>query len=514
MPNGASTLDLLSRARRPARLAAAAGLALLLVAGLSAGTPIRLAANAPHSAPRLLENSQPFSFADLVERVSPAVVSITSDSVTTAGDQDDQDDDNGPDNVPEPFRQFFNQFYHNRQQGPQRVISAGSGFIIDKSGLVVTNNHVIDKAKKITVKLADGRNFQARLIGTDPATDIALLKIKSDKPFPTVEFADDRKLRVGDWVVAVGNPFGLSNTVTAGIVSSIGRDIGQGEYDDFIQIDASINRGNSGGPAFNLRGQVIGMNSDFFSPSGGSVGIGFAIPASTIHNVVAALQAHGHVSRGWLGVSIQSVTPEIAASLGLKNAKGALIAEVEAKGPADKAGFKQGDIITDLNGRSIRDNRDLTRKVALLPAGKTASFSVLRNGKPMTLTAMIALRPDEKVAARAFDNPAAPGATAKTMGLGLAALTPNARKAYNLGDDAHGTVITSVDPDSDAAENGLQPGDVVVRIGGQEVTGPADVENGVAAAKKSGRKSVLLLIAGADGGSRFVALKFAASKGG
>ncbi len=514
MPSGASNLDLLFRARRPARLMAAAGLATLLLAGLGAGMPIRLAANQTPNAPRLLENSQPFSFADLVERVSPAVVSITSDSVTTAGDRDDGDDSDVPDNVPEPFRQFFNQFYRNRQQGPQRVISAGSGFIIDKSGLVVTNNHVIDKAKKITVKLADGRNLQARLIGTDPATDIALLKIKSDKPFPTVEFADDRKLRVGDWVVAVGNPFGLSNTVTAGIVSSIGRDIGQGEYDDFIQIDASINRGNSGGPAFNLRGQVIGMNSDFFSPSGGSVGIGFAIPASTIHNVVAALQAHGHVSRGWLGVSIQSVTPEIATSLGLKNAKGALIAEVEANGPADKAGFKQGDIITLLNGKSIQDNRDLTRKVALLPVGKIASFSVLRDGKPMTLTAMIMLRPDEKVAARAFDNPAAPGATAKTMGLGLAALTPNARKAYNLNDDAQGAVITSVDPDSDAAENGLQPGDVVVRIGGQKVAGPADVESGVAEAKKSGRKSVLLLIAGADGGSHFVALKFAAAKNG
>jgi len=245
-------------------------------------TPTMVAANDSDArAPRMLENSAPFSFADLVERVSPAVVTITSETTTT-------DSDGDADNIPAPFRDLFNQFNQGRQQPlqPRKAVSMGSGFIIDKSGIIVTNNHVIDGAKKITIKLPDGRSFDAKLIGADAATDVAVVKVKSDKPLPTVEFGDDRQLRVGDWVVAVGNPSGLSNSVTAGIVSSIGRDIGSGQYNDFIQIDAPINRGNSGGPTFDLRGQVVGMNSMIYSPSGGSVGIGFAIPASTIHDVI------------------------------------------------------------------------------------------------------------------------------------------------------------------------------------------------------------------------------------
>src|SRR5580693_10793935 len=434
---------LLSRFPKPSlrqrRLAAMGTAAAVVVIGLgafallppvraiqTAGEPTMVAANDSDSgarAPRMLENSAPFSFADLVERVSPAVVTITSETTTTDSDMDS-------DNIPAPFRDLYNQFNNGQKPQPHRALSAGSGFIIDKAGFVVTNNHVVDASKKITVKLPDGRSFTAKLIGTDPATDIALIKITSDKPLPTVEFGDDRALRVGDWVVAVGNPFGLSNSVTAGIVSSIGRDIGAGNYNDFIQIDAPINRGNSGGPTFDLRGQVIGMNSMIFSPSGGSVGIGFAIPASTIHDVVGQLQAHGHVSRGWLGVSIQSVTPEIASSLGLKDAKGALVAEVVPNGPAAKGGFEQGDIILSINGVAVEDNRDLTRKVALVPSGQSAVFAINRQGQVKTLKADIGNRPDDKVASDAPNPAPGPVATGNAMGLGLASLTPEARKTF------------------------------------------------------------------------------------
>jgi serine protease Do len=503
--------------RTRARLLAMGSAAAILVVGLgafallpqtrptrvadTAAAPVQVAANDTHATPRMLENSSPFSFADLVERVSPAVVTITSETMTTEGDSDDQQE-----NLPQPFRDLFNQFNQQHPQKPHKAISAGSGFIIDKTGLIVTNNHVVDNGKKITVKLPDGRSFEAKLMGTDPATDIALLKVKSDKPLPTVEFGDDRQLRVGDWVVAVGNPFGLSNSVTAGIVSSIGRDIGAGNYNDFIQIDAPINRGNSGGPTFDLRGQVIGMNSMIFSPSGGSVGIGFAIPAATIHDVVGQLQAHGKVSRGWLGVSIQSVTPEIASSMGIKDSKGALVADVVPGGPAAKAGFEQGDIVTAINGQSVEDNRDLTRKVALVPSGQSATFTVVRQGKMQNLKADIGNRPDDKVAANTPIPASGPASTGNAMGLGLASLTPDARKTFNLSEATTGVLITKVDPNSDAADKGLQAGDVVQRIGGHTVHTPADVQSGVAEAQKGGRKSVLLLVASSQGGSRFVAV--------
>jgi serine protease Do len=465
--------------------------------------PIQFAANDTSGAhaPRMLDNSSPFSFADLVERVSPAVVTITSETMTTASD----DDTDTPENLPEPFRDLFNQFNKQQPQAPHKEISAGSGFIIDKSGLIVTNNHVIDASKKITVKLPDGRSFTAKLIGTDPATDIALIKITSDKPLPTVEFGDDRQLRVGDWVVAVGNPFGLSNSVTAGIVSSIGRDIGAGNYNDFIQIDAPINRGNSGGPTFDLRGQVVGMNSMIFSPSGGSVGIGFAIPASTIHDVVAQLQAHGRVARGYLGVEIQSVTPEIASSLGLKDSKGAIVASVVPNGPAAKAGIEQGDVVTAIDGKAVEDSRDLTRRVADVAAGASADFTVDRQGQTKTIKAEIGARPDDKVAANEPATPSAMPATGTAMGLGLAAVTPDARKTFNLADSVTGVVITKVDPSSDAADKGLQPGDVVLKVGSRLVKTPQDVQAGVSEAQKGGRKSVLLLVA-SQGASRFVAV--------
>jgi len=471
----------------------------------TAGTPTMLAANESDSrAPRMLENSAPFSFADLVERVSPAVVTIKSETTTT-------DNDNEMDNVPAPFRDFFNQFNNGQKpQQPHRALSAGSGFIIDKAGYVVTNNHVVDASKKITVTLPDKREFIAKLVGTDPVTDVALLKITSDRPLPMVEFGDDKKLRVGDWVVAVGNPYGLSNSVTAGIVSSLGRNIESSQqYTNFIQIDAPINRGNSGGPTFDLRGQVIGMNSMIFSPSGGSIGIGFAIPASLIHDVVAQLKEHGRVTRGYLGVNIQPVTPDIAASLGIKEAKGALVAEVVAGGPAAKAGFEQGDIVTAINGQAVEDATDLTRKVASVPTGQTATFSVARQGKPMQIKATIGTRPDAQQLASL-----APGkdgmmspSSANAAGLGLSSLTPESKKNFNIAENVvAGAVITKVDPDSDAADKGLQPGDVVLRVGSRIVRSPADFQVGVAEAKKGGRTNVLLLVAHSQGGTGFVAI--------
>jgi serine protease Do len=503
---------------RQRRLIAMGSAAAIVVVGLgafallppvqhiqTAGAPMLVAANDTdvHANPRMLENSAPFSFADLVERVSPAVVTITSETTTT--DADSEED------IPAPFRDLFNQFNQGQQKPqPHRAVSAGSGFIIDKAGFVVTNNHVIDASKKITVKLPDGRSFTAKLVGTDPVTDIALLKINSATPLPTVEFGNDKQLRVGDWVVAVGNPFGLSNSVTAGIVSSLGRNIESSQqYTNFIQIDAPINRGNSGGPTFDLRGQVIGMNSMIFSPSGGSVGIGFAIPASLIHDVVAQLKAHGHVTRGWLGVEIQPVTPEIASTLGLKDSKGAIVASVVPGGPAAKAGFEQGDIVTAIDGQGVDDATDLTRRVAGVPTGQTATFSINRQGKAQTIKAMIGTRPDEQRLASnapAAGNGFAP-ASASAAGLALSSLTPETKKAFSIDDKVvSGAVITKVDPDSDAADKGLQPGDVVVKIGNRAVKSPADFQTGVTEAKKGGHSSVLLLVQRSQGGTAFVAI--------
>jgi serine protease Do len=461
---------------------------------------------APHpTTPRMIESGAPFSFADLVERVSPAVVTITVE------EQVKQQAGFDPDQIPEPFRDFFNQFGgQGRQQGaPRKAIAMGSGFVINKDGFIVTNNHVVENGKKITVKFPDGREFAAKLIVTDPATDVALLKVKGDKPFPSVEFGDDRQVRVGDWVVAVGNPFGLSNTVTAGIVSSIGRDVGNGPYTDFIQIDAPINRGNSGGPTFNIQGKVIGMNSMIFSPSGGSVGIGFAIPASTIHDVVAQLQAHGRVARGYLGVEIQSITPEMAASLGSKNMKGAIVASVSPGGPAAQAGVVAGDIVLAVNGKPVEDSRDLTRRVAGLSAGSSAAFTIVRSGATRTINVKIGAKKDMRVASNAPHQDGHPATTAQAMGLGLAAVTPETRRAFNLGDNVNGVVVTKVDPNSDAADKGLEPGDVLVSIANHPVRSPQDVKASIAAAQAAHRDTVLVLVTG-QGGQRFVAIKLGA----
>jgi serine protease Do len=501
------------------RLMASAVGGAMVVLGLGAFSLLPIAAQAPHapapqqhvvqqqpvrpSTPRMIESGAPFSFADLVERVSPSVVTITVE------EQVNQQPGFDPDDIPAPFRNFFNQFGQGQQSVPQKAVAMGSGFVIDKSGYIVTNNHVVEGGKKITVKFSDGHEYEAKLIGTDPATDIALLKVKADRPLPAVEFGDDRQARVGDWVIAVGNPFGLSNTVTAGIISSIGRDVGNGPYTDFIQIDAPINRGNSGGPTFDIQGKVIGMNSMIFSPSGGSVGIGFAIPSSTIHDVVAQLQAHGHVSRGYLGVEIQSITPEMAASFSNKSMKGAIVASVTPGGPAAQAGFMPGDIVLAVNGKPVEDSRDLTRRVASLPAGASAAFTIVRNGVSKNLNAKIGVRKDDRVASNTPQQHGAPPSTAEAMGLGLAAVTPETRRAYNLGNGVNGVVITRVDPNSDAADKGLQPGDVVVSVGNRPVHSPQEVKATVQAAQAAGRNTVLVLVAG-EAGQRFVAIKLGA----
>jgi serine protease Do len=504
--------------RASSRFLAAASVGAILVTGLGAFSLLPGSKPAPHPAPqvqaapapprgtpRMLENGAPFSFADLVERVSPSVVTVTVE------EEIQPTQDMVPDNLPEPFRNFFNQFGggNNQPARPRKAVAMGSGFIVDKSGYIVTNNHVVQDGKKITVRLPDGREFDGHVVGADQATDVAVLKVKSDKPLPAVEFADDRQVRVGDWVIAVGNPFGLSNTVTAGIVSSIGRDVGNGPYTDFLQIDAPINRGNSGGPTFNLQGRVIGMNSMIFSPSGGSVGIGFAIPSSTVRDVIAQLETHGHVARGWLGVEIQSLTPDIAASMGSKEIKGAIVATITPNGPAAKGGFQQGDVVLALNGKSVEDSRDLTRRVAALPAGASAVFTVMRGGAAKTLTVKIGERKDEQVASNAPAKPQAGNAsTGEAMGLGLTSVTPDMRREFNLENGVNGVLVTRVDPNSDAADKGIQPGDIVVSVANKSVHTPQDIKSRIADAHAAGRNTVLVLVTGSNG-QRFIALKIA-----
>lgn len=480
-----------------------AGVMALGLIGVGAADPFSNASAFASSASAESVRQQPSSFADLVEKVAPAVVSIQVDVDRTMQPA-------ALPQIPAPFRDFFRQFDGPRNGGRQfaeprrfRTQAAGSGFIIDASGYVVTNHHVIDSARKITVKLSDGRELDAKLIGSDKDTDVALLKIEG-RDFPTVTVGDDdRPLRVGDWVVAVGNPFGLGGSVTAGIVSSIGRDIGNGPFTDYIQIDAPINQGNSGGPAFDVNGRVVGMNTAIFSPSGGSIGIGFAVPASTIQTIVDQLKTNGSVSRGWLGVQIQNLTPELASSMGIKETKGALVADVVTGSPAERAGFSQGDIVVSLNGKTMEDTRSLTQTVASLKAGEKARFEVMRDGARRTLTAVIEKRDPDRLAS-AEEAPVGPG----SLGMRLMPVTPSLRDQYELDDDMTGAVVVAVDPASEAGSKGIRPGDVVKRVGARNVRAPGDVSRGIEEAKSAGRESVLALISGSQG-DRFVALRIA-----
>lgn len=444
----------------------------------------------------------PLTFADIVDRVKPAVVSVQVTGGAKVASKRRNPRNSFPD-LPEdhPFNEFFKnlpkEFRGNPNQAPRPTQAQGSGFVISADGFVVTNNHVVDGAAKVQVSFDEQNKFEADVVGTDPRTDIALLKIKSSKSFPFVKFAD-KPVRVGDWVVAVGNPFGLGGTVTAGIVSAGSRDIGSGPY-DFIQIDAAVNRGNSGGPTFNLDGEVIGVNTAIYSPSGGNVGIAFAVPARTAGEVIAQLRSSGSVSRGWLGVKIESIDDDKAAGLGLGEARGALVNEATAGGPAIAAGLKAGDAIVAVNGDKIRDSRELARKIAEFAPNTKVNIEVYRYGKTQNISVTLGSFPGAKELAKLEDEPVNPASTELSqLGISLAS-----GKAAG-GDE--GVMISDVDNASDAAAKGLKNGDLILEIQGVVVAKPADVEAGVKKAKDAGRKAVLLRVKSGEA-VRFVAVQ-------
>jgi serine protease Do len=449
----------------------------------------------------------PESFADLADKLLPSVVNISSTQVVREG--------RGPD-IPQappgsPFGDMFRDFFNRNQQGaPRRASSLGSGFIIDAAGLVVTNNHVIDGADEITVTLSDDSQHKATLVGRDPKTDLALLKIDAGRALPHVEWGDSRGARVGDWVVAIGNPFGLGGTVTAGIISARQRDINQGPYDSFLQTDASINRGNSGGPMFSLDGRVIGVNTAIFSPTGGSVGVGFAIPASIAERVIAQLRDFGQTRRGWLGVRIQSVTDEIAESIGLGKARGALVSSVTENGPAEKSGIKAGDVILTYDGKPVASMRELPRIVAETDIGKSVPVEVWRNERLQTVAVQIGeLEEEQPILASSGPRGEAiepEEAAIHELGVTVTSITDQMRQQFGLPDDLRGVVITGVDPNSGAAEKSLLPGDVIIEVSQEEVSSPGQIAEKIREAKDADRSSVLLKI-NRNGDRRFVAVR-------
>jgi serine protease Do len=486
-------------ARRLVLLASATGLAVaLLAAGPGGYVPSNLPSGASAARAADTAMAHPGSFADLVTRVKPAVVSVRV-KIDEGAKQVSMDDDGHNEDIPfapgSPMEKFFQQFGapNGPHAAPHRhgtMMGEGSGFFISSDGYAVTNNHVVDHATSVQVTTDDGTVYTAKVVGTDPKTDLALIKVDGKNDFPFVKFADHAP-RVGDWVVAVGNPFGLGGTVTAGIVSARGRDIGAGPYDDYIQIDAPINKGNSGGPAFDVDGGVIGINSAIYSPSGGSVGIGFDIPADTAKMVVAQLKDHGHVTRGWLGVQVQPVTAAIADSLGMKKAEGAMVDQPQDGSPAAKAGVQAGDVITTLNGAPVKDARELARTVATLPPDSPVKLEILRHGEVRTITVTLGQAPNERQAKADTEGPAAMKGVPH-LGLSVAPATDVA------GAGGTGLAVTGVDPDGPAGQQGIKTGDIILDVGGKAVANAGDLRAALIDAKAHGKQNVLMRVKSAN----------------
>ena len=459
------------------------------------------------AAPALAASRGPEAVTDIAEASLDAVVNISTTQAVARRSRSERPRVEVPEGS--PFEDLFEDFFDQERETPQsrNVNSLGSGFVVDPSGIVVTNNHVIADADSILVNFTDGTELEATVLGVDTKTDLAVLKVEPEAPLAFVDFGDSDALRIGEWVLAIGNPFGLGGSVTAGIISATNRDINAGPYDDFIQTDASINRGNSGGPLFDMDGKVIGINTAIISPFGGSVGIGFAVPAAVAVPVIQQLREFGETRRGWLGVRIQSVSDEIAESLGMERARGALIAGVTPEGPAEAAGIKPGDVVLEFAGKRVNEMRELPRIVADTPAEAPAEVLVLRDGAEITLEVVVGLLEEER-SGRADEEDARQSEDGTmVLGLTLRELTDEFRSEYDIAENTSGVLIAEVDPDSNGAEKGLQAGDVITEVSQQEVATPQDFADRVAALKSEDRSSALLLVAGPDGDMRFVALK-------
>jgi serine protease Do len=515
-----------ARAKRSLFSARKFALMASVVAGLGAAVygfspsqgPVDVFSSAAHAQVNneVRKVAQPVGFADIVERVKPSVISVKV-AIGDKGAKDDtaNKDDDSPFQPGSPMERFFRRFGGpdglppGLRGGPRGgrgpVTGQGSGFFISADGYAVTNNHVVDGADKVEVTTDDGKTYTAKVIGTDPRTDVALIKVAGRTDFPFAKLSDS-KPRIGDWVLAVGNPFGLGGTVTAGIVSASGRDIGNGPYDDFIQIDAPVNKGNSGGPAFDVSGEVMGVNTAIYSPSGGSVGIAFSIPASTVKSVIAQLKDKGTVSRGWIGVQIQPVTADIADSLGMKKAEGALVAEPQANGPAAKAGIQSGDVITAVNGEPVKDARELARTIGGLAPGNAVKLNVLQKGQDKVINLTLGQLPNT-VEAKASVDDEDKGTTKKGVDVPKLGLTVAPANSV-AGAGKEGVVVTEIDPKSAAAERGFKEGDVILEVGGKSVATAGEVRDALEAARTDNKNSVLMRVK-SGGSSRFVAVPLA-----
>ncbi|MCX7323752.1 MAG: DegQ family serine endoprotease [Hyphomicrobiales bacterium] len=519
------------------RLGSVAVRALVVAAiAVPAGVQPLLLSAQPAQAQSVRGSALP-SVADLAEQVMEAVVNISAQTTTETRNRTMPNVPGlGPDT---PFGDLFEEFFNRRREGQpgqpgapgqpprqgenqapgtprqqpeqRRGQSAGSGFVIDPSGIVITNNHVIGESNDITVIFSDGRRLKAEVVGKDPKVDLAVLRVKSDTPLKSVKFGDSDKARIGDWVMAIGNPFGLGGSVSIGIVSAKNRRIESGPYDSYLQTDAAINRGNSGGPLFNMAGEVIGINTAILSPSGGSVGIGFSVPSALAMPVIDQLRQFGETRRGWLGVRIQNVDDATAEALGMGRARGALIAGIDDKGPARPAGLETGDVITQFDGKDVKESSDLPRIVAATPVGKEVDVRIMRKGKEEIRKVTLGrLEDGERQQQAALGNqpnqPSAPPATTSVLGMDLTAVTDQVRRRFNLKDGVKGVVVTRVDPNSNAADKRLAAGDIILEVGQEPVASPADVSRRVDQLKKDGRRAALLQVQNAAGDVRFVAV--------